>query len=120
MTTIPYSPVNTIPVVRWHGISRTAYDMHLHAIGGTVHPPVGGIYIACRAAVGGWRGLYVGEAESLYERITQRLAQHHRWKAMRAVGATHFCTLHVPDDDALRLWIETDLRHALNPVCNRQ
>jgi hypothetical protein len=113
-------PQSVPPAVNWHGRQRV-YEFQLHPIGVTYFER-SGVYILCKpaATAGHWDACYVGETDNFWRRLTSQLTAHHRWQSIRAAGATHICTLHVPGDDALRLAIETDLRQSLNPPCNRQ
>jgi hypothetical protein len=112
--------VNVAPMVSWRGASLQWYEFQLHAIG-TVYLERPGVYIFCRLAANeNWDSIYVGETDNFLRRLSNELATHHRWESIRTAGATHICTLHVPAHNSLRLRIETDLRHGLNPPCNRQ
>jgi hypothetical protein len=107
-------------IVIWRGASRTAYEMQNDSIGAT-YRIIPGVYVFCRQISNDkWQAIYVGETDNLARRLTDELAQHHAWKSIIAAGATHICTLHVPGVLSERLNIETDLRHSLIPVCNRQ
>lgn len=108
-----------VPVI-WKGISGTTYEFQLHPIG-TAYFPKPGVYIFCRdIGRGSFSALYIGETESFKRRLTDELEAHHSLDAVRRHGATHICTLHVTGNLTDRLSIETDLRHALNPPCNKQ
>jgi hypothetical protein len=122
MTNPLYPPVNPSQPIRWFGASGRTYDMYLDPIW-SAYLPRPGVYLFCRMiSANQWGAVYVGETDDFSRRLTRDLTLHHRWESIRAAGATHICTLHVPNDygGALRLAIETDLRHALNPPCNRQ
>lgn len=107
-------------LVIWHGASGTRYETQNDRIGAT-YRTIPGVYIFCRElSNGNWQPIYVGETDNFARRLTDELRQHHAWNCAVAFGATHICTLHVPGSLQERLNIETDLRHALNPTCNRQ
>ena len=107
---------NHTPIL-WSG-QRTRYEFQLHPIG-TAYFDKPGVYIFCKAGPDGtWYAIYVGETNSFKVRLTDNLANHHRWQCILAAGATHICTRHVPRYS--RVAIETDLRNSLNPPCNRQ
>jgi len=94
--------------------------MTLHLLG-TAFRAVPGVYIFCFPnAEGYWVPVYIGQAESLKDRLTDRLASHHQWESIKACGATHVCTMLVEGGLAKRLEIETDLRHAFKTPCNLQ
>lgn len=122
MTNPLYEPVNPSNRVIWTGASGKRYDTFLDPIWSTYYARPG-VYIFCyELSAGSWRAVYVGETDDFSRRLTRDLTLHHRWESIRAAGASHICTLHVPSDYAgtLRLAAETDLRHALAPPCNRQ
>lgn len=108
------------PSILWTGFSGRVYALEIHPIGSNYYARPG-VYIFCKRNLNGnWDACYVGETDSFARRLTTDLAVHHRWQSIRTAGSTHICTLHVPGDSTLRLSIETDLRRALNPSCNRQ
>lgn len=108
------------PTVIWPGISGARYTFSMYPLG-TIFYAVPGVYIFCKAASADtWHPVYVGETDNLWRRITNELSAHHQWAAAIAHGATHVCALRVDGGDAERVRIETDLRHALTPPCNRQ
>lgn len=120
MTNFPKLNPDTPPIVNWRGQSGTTYSFQLHPIG-TVYLNRPGVYIACKFAPNGnLDAIYVGETESFNDRLSAKLAFHHKWRSIRAAGATHFCTLHVPGELALREGVETDLRRQLKAPCNDQ
>ena len=119
MLSLPDKQVNPNPSVNWTGASGTSYGFWLHPIG-TKYLAVPGVYIFCRAEAGLLYAKYVGETDNFSRRLTDELASHHRWDSIRAHGATHISTLTVKGGNAERVRIETDLRHGLNPPCNRQ
>jgi hypothetical protein len=115
------NPVNKpfVPV-HWKGMNGTVYEFQLHLIG-TDYFPKPGVYIFCRDLGGGsFSAIYVGETDNFKRRLTDELKAHHSLEGVRRHGATHICTLHVPGNLSDRLRIETDLRNALNPPCNKQ
>jgi hypothetical protein len=110
--------------VAWTG-GRTGatYETYNDPIG-SIYIARPGVYIFCKTfysgLLSGWYAIYVGETDDFQRRLTNELSSHHRWDCIRTAGATHICSLHVPHGQAERLRIETDLRHGLNPPCNRQ
>jgi hypothetical protein len=108
------------PTVIWTGASGTKYTLYLFPIGHLFYG-VPGVYVFCKAAAeGAWQAIYVGETDNLLRSVAYELAMHHQWRAMIAHGATHICALRIYGGSAERLRIEADLRHSLNPPCNRQ
>lgn len=115
------NPVNKpfLPI-QWKGISGSVYEFQLDPIG-TIYLPIPGVYIFCRN-IGGtsWSAQYVGETEDMNRRLSDQLQAHHSLGAVRLHGSTHISTLRVNGGAAERVRIETDLRHSLNPPCNKQ
>lgn len=106
-------------MVTWPGTNGRTYDFHTYDAG-TEFKPVSGVYITCRPTIGGrWEPFYVGEAQSLYDRLNAGANHHDGLKCSRTRGATHIGAL-VVSGKAERLRIETELRHSLNPPCNQQ
>jgi hypothetical protein len=104
----------------WLGASGKRYQFQNHPIG-TAFASDAGVYIFCKAGANGtWNAVYVGETDDFSRRISNELGQHHAWNCIIACGATHICTLPVQGGDADRVAVETDLRHSLNPPCNKQ
>jgi hypothetical protein len=66
-----------------------------------------------------YSALYVGEAQSLYDRLNSGRASHDGLKRATRAGATNVAVLRTYDNP-YRLRVETDLRHGLDPECNRQ
>lgn len=102
------------------GASGKRYDFHVHEIG-TAYKTIAGVYMFIRERQD--RSLavaYVGECGDFDDRLNINLKSHHRWACIRKECATHIATLHVPGERQARLDIETDLREALDPPCNRQ
>lgn len=106
-------------IITWPGASGTKYQTEVFPIGTTFNP-VSGVYIVCKAATAGlWTALYVGEAQSLYDRLNAGVSAHDGYKRATRSGATHIAVMRTRSD-AERLRVETDLRHGLNPPCNKQ
>lgn len=102
----------------WIGKSGISYEFEVYPIG-QEFLPFSGVYIFCRHA-GDWRfeALYVGETNDFHDRLNTGLVHHDGFKRARANGATHVAVRRVAVSDCLT--VETDLRHGLNPICNRQ
>lgn len=109
--------------VTWTGKSGTDYAFELYP-SATDFFAVPGVYIVCRALqVGGvtrYEALYVGEAQSLEDRLNTNGSGHDGLKRALKMGATHIAARVVNGGAAERLRIETDLRHSLNPSCNAE
>jgi hypothetical protein len=122
MTANPLSnPVNKpfVPIY-WTGASGTQYEFQLDAIG-AIYRPIEGVYIFSKPlGNSNHTALYVGETDSFKRRLTDELRSHHSFEGVRLHGAAHISTLRVAGNRANRLYVETDLRNALNPPCNKQ
>ena len=106
------------PKVTWPGLNGQTYTIETFPIG-TEFNHVSGVYIICRQVSGGrWEAFYVGEAQSLYDRLNAGAQNHDGLKCSRTRGATHIGAM-VVSGKAERLRIETELRHSLNPLCNK-
>lgn len=109
--------------VKWTGASGWSYEFGVFDLF-TPFKPAAGVYILCRALQIGigthLEALYVGEAQSLEDRLNTNRASHDGFQRALKMGATTICARLVPDGAAERLRIETDLRHALNPSCNAE
>ena len=86
MSNPPNLNVNPVPepTVIWPGGDGRKYTFHLYQIG-QVFYAVPGVYIFCRSLQESrWQAIYVGETDNLWRRITDELATHHQWDAVRA------------------------------------
>ncbi len=105
--------------IEWAGKSGRKYSFESFPVG-TQFNQVSGVYIACRHLVtGNFEALYVGEAQSLDDRLNAGSNNHEGLRCAARKGMTHIAALRV-NGDAERLRVETDLRHGLNPSCNKQ
>lgn len=106
-------------IVTWPGQNGRPYNFETYPWS-TEFNPYSGVYITCRPVLGGlWEAFYVGEAESLYDRLNSGHHDHMGLKCSAARGATHIGAMLV-SGKAERLRVETELRHSLNPPCNMQ
>jgi hypothetical protein len=115
----------SVPTAYYVGKSGTRYEFEVYPIG-IEFKPLPGIYIVGRfvPAIGFVTrdridALYVGETNSFVDRLNTGAVHHDGFKRALAMDATHIA-VRICRDSALRLSIETDLRHSLNPICNRQ
>ena len=105
--------------INWIGKSGQSYPFFLFPHGTEFHA-ASAVYIACKqVAPETFSALYVGEAESLYNRLNVGGVNHQGLLRAAREGMTHICAMAV-DGRRERLRIELDLRHALDPVCNRE
>lgn len=105
--------------VTWRGASGQSHTFETHPFGKQFNP-VSGVYIFCRQVTSGnWEALYVGETQSLKQRLNTGINAHAGYLRASRMGMTHIAAL-VVAGDAERLRVETDLRHGLNPSANAQ
>jgi hypothetical protein len=120
MTTPLLQTVNPSLHPQFCGASGTIYEFQNHVLG-TIFYPIAGIYIFTRRDEDGyWYALYVGQTDNIMRRLTDNLKLHHQFENCKHFGATHIAIMPIEGEDALRIQIETDLRHGLNPPCNLQ
>lgn len=113
-------PPLSAPTVNWAGLSGTVLAFELHPIG-TEFKAIPGVYVFCRqVGTGLWAATYVGETESLRDRLWLCLRDHHQLAAIRACGATHVSVRVTQGTRNARLTLEADLRRGLRPPCNQQ
>ena len=106
-------------IAEWTGKSGTRYEFEVYEVG-TPFNNVPGVYIACRPLVSrSLEALYVGETQSFYDRLNAGLKNHDGLRCAARNGMTHIAVRSVADYSN-RLRVETDLRHGLNPSCNKQ
>ncbi|MDP4538226.1 hypothetical protein Q9K01_01110 [Qipengyuania sp. DY56-A-20] len=109
--------------IEWPGQFGRTHAFELYPIGTTFNE-VGGVYIFCKPYPGRqWQALYVGETGNLNERLNTALQRHQAWPSCQSGGATHICAKVIGSGVSgrmERLALETELRHSLNPPCNRQ
>jgi hypothetical protein len=105
--------------ISWRGASGSSYTFETYP-NGTAFNPVSAVYIFCReVSPGSWEALYVGETQSLENRLNANVFSHIGYGRAKRLGMTHIAAL-VVAGEAERVRIETDLRHGLNPSANRQ
>lgn len=88
---------------------------------GTNYKDAPGVYAFLRDDPDGWDAIYIGETESLKDRLTTNLLRHHQYDcAVKKNGATHIATRLVTGGRKARLDLETKLRNAYSTPCNEQ
>lgn len=105
--------------ITWKGASHKSYTFTAYPDGQQFNP-VSGVYIFCRPlSSGNWEALYVGETQSLYDRLNVGISGHDGYARAKKLGMTHIAAMSVVGDTN-RLGVETDLRHGLKPSANAQ
>ena len=110
----------TANTITARGASGKIYECQIFSIGTEfyVNP---GVYIFMKLAMNGnWDPIYIGEAQDFNDRLYKNLRQHHRLECIDRYAATHVALIKVAGGKNARTAIETDLRNAYDPPCNRQ
>lgn len=103
---------------QWLGSSGASYDFAIFPLGTTFNA-VSAVYMLICPVMDQWLVLYVGETDSLLDRINRGYADHDGMQRALAMGATHVAVYPIEERKG-RLFIETDLRRGLQPSCNAQ
>ena len=74
-----------------------------------------GNYIFAKVVDDKWHPIYIGETESLKDRLGP---QHHKWTCGQRNGMTHIHAHTTPSGEKVRKAEETDLLANRNPPCN--
>ncbi|MCY4661156.1 MAG: hypothetical protein OXF93_15320 [Acidobacteria bacterium] len=101
----------SVPTVTWLDLSFGVYD----GIPGTAWNDVPGIYIFARLDADGWRAVYIGETNSL----ANRLPGHERGLEALLAGATHVHA-RVERDEPTRVARQDRLIETFQPELNDQ
>lgn len=103
----------------WPGAGLATYRFHLYSMP-VEFLPLGGVYVICRVITAhDVAPLYVGQTDNLHDRLNAGAMDHEGLERALLEGATHISAL-VVHDATERIRIETELRHRLNPPCNKQ
>ena len=78
--------------VDWVGQSGQTYSSYLRKIGAS-YKDLPGVYIFVKLEIEKWSPIYVGETDSLKDRLTTNRENHHRYYCVTNHGATHICTM---------------------------
>ena len=99
--------------VKWKGASGEVYKFEFNTVG-TPHRALPGVYILCHfGPLNALVADFLDEVDDFSKRIGEDASSHPRWDEIKAAGATHVCTLHVPVKASERVKIESDLRRAI-------
>ena len=109
--------MTTKTTVTWHGKSKTAYHYSVYALDTNWNDTPGNYIFAKRNAQGAWVPLYMGETESLKNRLTP-LTSHEKWACARQNGATHIHAHTSSNSATARRAEESDLIASYRPICN--
>ena len=102
--------------IQWTGASGKKYRYWIYKIGTSFKDSPGNYIFTKETSPDRWTPLYIGEAESLKE----RLSDHEKMPCVTRNGGTHVHT-HISSSDAnVRRAEESDLLDKWDPVCNKQ
>ena len=101
--------------VAWRGQSGTTYEYTVYTLDTNWNDTPGNYIFAKRNAQGAWVAIYIGETESLKNRLT---TSHEKWACAVRNGVTHMHA-HVSSSVAsVRRAEESDLIARYKPICN--
>ncbi len=101
--------------VNWPGASGTKYKYWVHSLDTTFKDQGGNYIFAKKTASGKWTPVYIGETESL----SDRLPNHDKLPCVRRNGGTHIHA-HTSGGQRERRAEEADLLANFNPPCNKE
>lgn len=113
---VDYKNMEPVETVTFTGHSGTIYPFEIHILG-TEFPLIGAVYIFTREIISKGETihdpLYIGQAESM----EGRFCDYRKFKCVRKYGVEYLC-IHRVSDEIHRRKIVSDLRLALNAICN--
>ncbi len=102
--------------INWPGASGREYKHWIYPIGTSFKDEPGNYVFAKETSPGRWTPIYVGETESLRD----RLPNHEKLRCVLGNGGTHIHAHVTSGGQQARLAEEADLRWKWNPPCNEQ
>ena len=100
----------------WEGASGQIYEYEIQSFDAK-WSDVPGNYIFAKQVSNSWQSVYIGETESLKDRIT---TSHEKYPCTVAKGFTHVHAHGSSSNQATRRQEETDLLNRFNPPCNKE
>lgn len=100
--------------INWPGASRNEYKYWIYPIGTNFKDEPGNYIFAKQTSSGQWTPTYIGETQSLQD----RLPNHEKLPCVTRNGVTHIHTHITSGGQQARLAEETDLLRNFNPPCN--
>ena len=97
----------------WTGDSGKKYRYNIHPIGTALNDVPGNYIFARRLSQRKWQAIYIGETESMKD----RLPNHNDLPGILQNGGTHIHT-HITLDSRARFDEETDLLTSIKTPCN--
>ena len=100
--------------VTWYGNSGKGYTYWVHSTD-TNWKDEPANYVFAKVVNGKWSAIYIGETNSLKDRIG---SQHEKWQCGKNNGMTHVHAHTSSSSKAVRTEEESDLLANRNPPCN--
>ena len=104
------------PTIMWPGASGKEYRYWIYPIGTTFEDTPGNYLFAKESSPGRWTPIYIGETESL----SDRLSNHDKMPCINRHGGTHIHTHTTFGSQDVRRAEESDLLANWNPPCNKE
>ncbi len=102
--------------IMWTGASGTKYKYRIYPIGTTFKNVPGNYIFAKESSPGHWSPVYIGETESLKD----RLSNHEKMPCVQRHGGTHVHVHTSSSDVTDRTAEESDLLAKWDPPCNKE
>ena len=103
--------------ITWTGASGRKYKYWIQPIGSKMKDEPGNYMFIKKVAANRFKAIYVGETDSLDDRLSNP-ENHHKRPCTKRQAATHLCTHTTPGGKKARQAEEQDLIRALKPPCN--
>jgi len=100
--------------IMWPGKSGKEYEYWIYPMGSTLFEDESGNYIFARTSPEGWSPVYIGETESLKD----RLSNHDELPCITKNGGTHIHAHTTPGGAQARKAEEADLLDRWDTPCN--
>ncbi len=100
----------------WPGKSGTEYKYWIHGMETSFKDEAGNYIFAKETSPGNWTPVYVGETESLKD----RLSNHDKLPCVKRHGGTHIHAHTKPGGQSVRRDEEADLIERWDPPCNKE
>lgn len=102
--------------ISWTGMSGQKYNYWVYRIGTTFKDKPGNYIFAKVSTPGKWLPLYIGETDSLAERIPN----HEKLPCVKRNGGTHIHVHISSSSETTRRTEESDLIAKWDPPCNKE
>ena len=102
--------------IMWPGASGKEYKYWIYRIGTTFKDTPGNYIFAKESSPGRWTPIYIGETESLRD----RLSNHDKMPCVKRHGGTHIHAHTTSGGQDVRRAEESDLLAKWDPPCNKE